>query len=143
MIDIKPTRARTLLVVTATGLLACSSSGSANDTSADAARACTADAECSSDAFCDLGRCAPLFHDHGAPCRESSYVAPVDAGLEPVKPPPDDPSYICGAYRCREGRCRSCESDEACSGDASVPGECYASANPELPGRRCGAPGSR
>ncbi|MDB4943465.1 MAG: hypothetical protein JWP97_2999 [Labilithrix sp.] len=136
MIDIEPFRARTLLVLTATGLLACSSSGSAN-TSVDAAPACTADAECSSDAFCDLGRCAPLFHNHGAPCRESSYVPPVDAGAGAVKPPPDDPSYICGAYRCREGRCRSCESDEACGPDPSV-GECNTHSNPEFPGRSCG-----
>jgi hypothetical protein len=81
---------------------------------------CTADGDCAT-GFCDLGRCAEpdvQANRYGAECDESE----IDPRIQ-----------LCAAYRCRDGRCRSCESSADCGGDA----RCYVV--PDWPGQSCGA----
>jgi hypothetical protein len=82
--------------------------------------ACVEDGDCVTH-FCDLERCAEpdvQGNRYGAECDESE---------------PDPRIQLCGAYRCRDGRCRSCESSADCGADA----RCYIV--PDRPGQSCGA----
>jgi hypothetical protein len=83
-------------------------------------QACLEDGDCAT-GFCDLGRCAEpdvQARRYGAECDESQT---------------DPRIQLCAAYRCRDGRCRSCESSADCGADA----RCYIV--PDRPGQSCGA----
>ncbi len=90
---------------------------------------CSKDSECESDEFCDrVGTCEEVKLDvrYGTPCDESTYDG-MDRDLN-----------TCAAYLCREGRCRSCESDGECVSEHGAPA-CNELSEPGWPGLRCGA----
>ena len=103
-----------------------------------APKPCAEDGECAP-GFCDRGVCAAM--------GKGGYGRLCDLPPEPeAEPPPPAPKpgkvwgrtgleYYCGAYRCREGRCRSCQSNDECGPDPAV---CKTTEG--FPGRRCGAP---
>jgi hypothetical protein len=96
---------------------------------AEAEVSCATDGDCAS-GFCDRARCAAKFdpRHYGWECDESSL--PADNPIRASK------LRVCGAYVCREGRCRSCLSNADCSGG----GVCQRSHDPATPGWFCGAP---
>jgi hypothetical protein len=103
-------------------------------------RACRTDQDCAPD-FCDRGVCAtPGKGLYGRD--ECEPDPPQPKGPEPPLPPnvkrapkAGFPEPECGAYRCIDGRCRSCQSDAEC-------GEGLACKSWEgFPGTACGRPG--
>jgi Cys-rich repeat protein len=100
---------------------------SPNESSASAER-CSSDAQCAEGTFCDLGRCVPFYdpRHHGWEC-------------DPSRLPEDDPILAsklnpCGAYICRDLRCRSCEGDKDCKEGAT----CNRGMDEKHPGWACG-----
>jgi hypothetical protein len=94
--------------------------GSPLEAAAQTGAVCAGDNDCAT-GFCDLGRCAEpdvQANRYGAECDESET---------------DPRIQLCAAYRCRDKRCRSCESSADCGADA----RCYIV--PGRPGQRCGA----
>lgn len=107
-------------------------------TSAPDARACSADSVCGAGEFCDRGRCVAVYepHRYGWPCDPSTEPTEADLAADPLL---GGKINSCGAYVCRDLRCRSCSSDADCPGDRA---RCYdgATADPPLRGWRCGVP---
>ena len=87
--------------------------------------ACHADEDCQS-TFCDLGICRIPEGQYGAVCTPAPFT---EEGLR------DGKLNTCGAYVCREGRCRSCNSDRQCQQDYGAP---TCQLHPSRPGKRCG-----
>lgn len=90
--------------------------------------ACTSDAQCADGTFCDLGACVQFYEPrhYGWPC-------------DPARLPEDDPILAsklnpCGAYICRDLRCRSCEGNADCKVDAT----CIQGKDEKHPGWACG-----
>lgn len=123
-----------ILVLSPSWLEACTSSSTpdektespqlnASATTNPEAEGCSSDTECQT-GFCDRGSCAEPDIDgnrYGADCAENSLR--------------DE----CGGYLCQDGRCRSCASDNECTGgNARGSARCYA--YDERPGRSCGLP---
>jgi hypothetical protein len=90
--------------------------------------ACASDDVCAQGHFCDLGRCAAVHREHGQHCEAAPRT---EHGIR------DGKLSTCGAYICRAGRCRSCESDAECQAELGSPG-CYD--HESRPGWRCGNP---
>jgi hypothetical protein len=68
---------------------------------------CETDVDCS-DGFCDSdGRCRSI---------EPASGLGTECTLPPDELPPETKAKLrtCSAYRCTDGRCRSCTSDEQC-----------------------------
>lgn len=100
-------------------------------------RRCTRDDDCFP-GFCDRGLCGEM----GNPLNYGRECTPPSPGPDgPLPPPPPGGMWgpkaffdedVCGAYRCINGRCRSCQRDSDCGGGMTcrhVDG---------LPGKRCG-----
>ena len=99
---------------------------------------------CVSDDQCPNGFC-----DTTQKCGTASYQ--FGYGIECTVPPLELPAETraklsnCGPYRCQDGRCRSCKSDQQCLGPGEVndPTRPIACSPPDFvegrPGRRCGA----
>jgi len=88
---------------------------------------CTADGDCQGDTFCDGGECVAIERTYGSEC--------VIPEADPATGKPRAADYMCGAYVCSEGRCRSCVSNEQC---ADILGSPTCGVVAGWPGRRCG-----
>lgn len=91
---------------------------------------CADDSACSDGYFCDLGKCVEFYEPrhYGWPCDPSLWE-----GADPILASKLNP---CGAYICRDLRCRSCVGDEDCEA-----GSCNDGALREgsaVPGWGCG-----
>ena len=95
---------------------------------------CDADNQCDT-GFCDLGLCAEpeitlegdVETGYGAVC-DDEYVFPGGAIPAPQEAP------CVGGYKCKDDRCRSCESSDECGDE--LPRGCYIV--PGEPGQSCG-----
>jgi hypothetical protein len=101
--------------------------------SAQAALACGADAECGGSDFCDLGACATRSSStqRGVSSNYGHECTPAQRTEGGVR---DGKVNACGSHVCRDGRCRSCTSDEECVREYGG-GTCAADA--ERGGKRC------
>lgn len=95
---------------------------------------CSKDADCAP-GFCDRGFCAQVVeaHKYGIECvPEPPYVPPPPLPPGFKEGPPRDLND-CIAYRCMEGRCRSCQIDSECGAGSTC------EHTEGFPGRTCGA----
>lgn len=95
---------------------------------------CSKDVDCAS-GFCDRGFCAQIVeaHKYGIECEpEPPYVPPPPLPPGFKEGPPRDVND-CIAYRCMDGRCRSCQIDSECSRGSTC------EHTEGFPGRSCGA----
>lgn len=90
---------------------------------------CIDDTGCA-EGFCDRGLCVPTYEPrhYGWPCDPALWE-----GADPILASKLNP---CGAYVCRDLRCRSCESDDDCGSFACIDGAM--DANHNKPGFGCG-----
>ncbi|HEU4404130.1 MAG TPA: hypothetical protein VFS43_02380 [Polyangiaceae bacterium] len=100
----------------------------AGSESAASGEACRVDEDCAT-GFCDRDQCA-------SPQPEHSYGRPCTAGAAPAGDVDAAKLYVCGAYLCRDARCRSCADDAECRADLDSPHCVHLTGRP---GRRCGA----
>ena len=102
---------------------------SSSDRSTGAATivSCTADGDCQGNTFCDDGQCAAVGRIYGAECT----IPDADPATGKVAAA----DFMCGAYICSKGRCRSCVSDDECENVLGAP-TCKAVTG--IPGRQCG-----
>lgn len=123
------------LLLCALGLLSCTwLSGRSDDDSistqagAIKARPCSADSDCET-GFCDVDACAEP---------DAAFLYGAQGCDEDYEPPGGGKEGVgCGAYVCRESRCRSCVSDDECTpGNPYGPPRCYEQAG--RPGKSCG-----
>lgn len=99
------------------------------------ASGCSRDEQCLQ-GFCDsTGRCGTASYElgYGIPCQIPSLDLPGETRAK---------LDVCGAYRCKAERCRSCMSDDECLGEGES-ADSGTTCSPlgfvsDRPGRRCG-----
>jgi hypothetical protein len=92
---------------------------------------CVDDSTCAEGTFCDLGKCVEFYEPrhYGWACDPSLWE-----GADPILASKLNP---CGAYVCRDLRCRSCESDADC--EAGTCNDGVLREGSPVPGWGCGA----